>query len=65
MDYKVILYIVFTFISAYGISGINFNYIIKKEKVIEARVLVVIISLSLGYLLTNFTIDFLNLTRIL
>ncbi len=65
MDYKVILYIVFTFISAYGISGINFNNIIKKEKVIEARVLVVIISLSLGYLLTNFTIDFLNLTRIL
>ena len=65
MDYKVILYIVFTFISAYGISGINFNYIIKKEKAIEARVLVVIISLSLGYLLTNFTIDFLNLTRIL
>lgn len=60
MDYKIILYIVFTFVAAFGISGINFNGIIKKDKVIEARVLVVVLSLALGYLLTNFVVDFVN-----
>lgn len=60
MDYKIILYIVFTFVAAFGISGINFNSIIKKDKVIEARVLVVVLSLALGYLLTNFVVDFVN-----
>ena len=38
----------------------NNNAIIKKDKVIEARVLVVILSLSLGYLLTNFVVAFVN-----
>ena len=64
MDYKLILYIVFTFVAAFGLSGINYNTIIKKDKTIEARTLVVVLSLALGYLLTNFAIDFLNLTRI-
>ncbi len=61
MSIKVILYVIFTFISAFAISGINFNGIIKKDKNIEARVLVIILSFALGYLLTNFVIDFLNL----
>lgn len=60
MDYKIILYIVFTFVVAFALSGVNFNAIIKKDKVIEARVLVVILSLSLGYLLTNFVVAFVN-----
>ena len=60
MDYKIILYIVFTFVAAFALSGVNFNAIIKKDKVIEARVLVVILSLSLGYLLTNFVVAFVN-----
>lgn len=64
MDYRLILYIVFTFVAAFGLSGINYNAIIKKDKTIEARTLVVVLSLALGYLLTNFAIDFLNLTRI-
>ena len=58
MNYKVVLYIIFTFIAAYGISGINFNGIIKKDKVIEVRVLVLTLSFALGYLLTNFVVDF-------
>lgn len=58
---KLALYILFSFVSAFAISGINFNGIIKKDKVVEARVLVIILSLSLSYLLTNFVFDFLNL----
>lgn len=61
MQVKIILYVIFTFVSAFGISGINFNGIIKKNKVIEARVLVIILSFAIGYLLTNFVLDFINL----
>ena len=64
MIYKIVLYIVLTFISAYGISGINFNNFFKKDKILESRVLIVSLSLGMGYLLTNFVIDFLNLTNL-
>ncbi len=65
MNYKLILYIVFSFTAAFGLSSINFNNVIKNNKVIEARVLVLVLSIALGYLITNFVIDFLNLTRII
>ncbi len=61
MNAKIILYIVFAFVSAFGITSINFNGIIKKDKIIEVRVLVITLSLALSYLLTNLVMDFLNL----
>ena len=58
---KLLLYIFFTFVSAIGLSGLNFSGIIKSGKVIEAKVLVMVLSFSFGYLLTNFVLDFLNI----
>lgn len=58
---KLILYIFFTFVSAFGLSGVNFNGIIKSGKSLEAKVIVMVLSFSLGYLLTNFVLDFLNI----
>ena len=60
MNYKWILYVVCTFIAAFGLSGINYNGLFKKGKELEARVLVITLSLALGYLLTNYFWDFLN-----
>lgn len=65
MNYKIVLYIIFCFLSAYSLTSLNFNNIIKKNKVIEIRILIIILSIIMGYLLTNFVIDFLNLTRII
>lgn len=65
MNYTVILYIVATFISAYGISGINFNGFIRKGKEKEAKVLAMILSFSFGYLVTQFVLAFLSLTTII
>jgi uncharacterized integral membrane protein (TIGR02327 family) len=48
------------FISIFALSGVNFEKLIKKGKVIEARVLFMLISISLSYLVTNFIWDFLN-----
>mgnify|MGYP004701354917 FL=1 len=58
---KLLLYIFFIFVSAFGLSGINFDGIIKANKTIEAKVLVMVLSFSFGYLLTNFVLDFLNI----
>ncbi|MBS5862007.1 MAG: DUF1146 domain-containing protein [Firmicutes bacterium] len=58
---KLLLYIFFTFVSAFGLSGVNFSGIIKSGKVIESKVLVMVLSFSFGYLLTNFVLDFLNI----
>lgn len=58
---KLLLYIFFTFVSAFGLSGLNFSGIIKSGKVIESKVLVMVLSFSFSYLLTNFVLDFLNI----
>lgn len=61
MNYKIYLYAIFVFLSIYIFSGVNFEKIMKKDKVVEARLLVMSLSFALSYLLTNFVLDFLNL----
>lgn len=60
MELKVYLYVFFTFMSVFIFNGINFNLIMKKNKVIEAKLLVLSLSFVLSYLLTNFVIDFIS-----
>lgn len=61
MNYKIYLYALFFFLSIYIFSGVNFNIIMKKDKIIEARLLVMVLSCVVSYLITNFITDFLNL----
>lgn len=65
MNYKAYIYVVSVLLCAYALSGVNFDNFIKKNKALEARVLVIILSLSLGYLITNFITDFLNVSSII
>lgn len=65
MNFKTYLYVISVLLSAYALSGINYDVIIKKNKAIEVRVLVLILSISLGYLLTNFITDFLDVSSII
>ncbi len=60
MELKVYLYVFFTFMSVFIFNGINFNLFMKKDKVIEAKLLVLSLSFALSYLLTNFVIDFIS-----
>ena len=62
MNYKAIIYVITLFLSLFAISGINFDGFIKKNKALEARILVLLLSVSLSYLLTNFITDFVDLT---
>ena len=61
MNYKIFLYALFLLFSIYVLSGIHFEKIMKRNKEIEARLLVMALSCMMSYLLTNFVWDFLNL----
>lgn len=65
MNYKLLVYVFSIMLCIYAMSAVNFEKIIKKDKVIETRFLVIILSLVLGYLLSNFIFDFLEFSKIL
>jgi len=65
MSIKIYLYIITTMLSAYSLTGINFDKFWKTKKIIEARVFIIILSLIMSYLLTNFIVDFLSNSKIL
>ena len=65
MPFKVYIYVITVLLSTYALSGINFDHIMKKNKPIEARIIVLLLSFISGYLLTNFITDFLTLTKIM
>ena len=46
-------------LSAFALSGINFEKIIRKNRIWETRILVLLLSLVMGYLVTNFVLEFL------
>ncbi len=60
MGINVYLYAFFTLMSIFIFNGINWQVIMKKDKVIEARLLVLCLSFALSYLLTNFVLDFIS-----
>ena len=65
LQIKTYLYVISVLLSAYALSGINYDAFNKKNKAIEARVLVILLSFSLGYLLTNFITDFIDVSSII
>ena len=60
MGSKIYLYVFFTMLSIFVLNGVNFSVIMKKNKVIEAKILVLSLSFALSYLLTNFVMDFVS-----
>lgn len=65
MNLKLYFYVFFVMMSAYALTGVNFDALMKKNKIWEARILVIILSLVIGYLLTNFVYDFFSLSKII
>lgn len=63
-NYKIFIYIVVTLATAFALSGINFNNLFKKERIVEAKIFIILITLSLSYLATNFIINFLEISKI-
>lgn len=62
---KALLYVLFTMLSAYILSSINYKNFFKKNKIWEAKIFVIMLSFIMSYLLTNFVTDFILSSSIL
>ena len=62
---KSILYIVFTFIAIWALDSINITNVFKKNKYYASRVLYLMISISLSYLVVNLFYDFFAYTNVI
>ena len=58
MTIKLILYVITVPLSIWALDSVNINGVFKSNKVIQARILYLLISFSLSYLFTNFLYDF-------
>ncbi len=65
MTIKAILYILSVPCSLYALQSLNFDKFLKSNKVVQARILVLIISLGLSYLAVNFLYDFFVNTKVM
>lgn len=64
MDYKVYLYVFFTFVCIFVFSSLDFSKILRSNKNLEAKILVFILSFAFSYLVTNFIYDFINCSKL-
>lgn len=65
MNVKIFIYLITSLLSAYTLTGINFNKFWNQKKTTEARIFIILLSLIMSYLLTNFIVDFLSSSKIL
>lgn len=65
MNYKLIVYTVSMLASAFAVSSLDLNRLFKKNKVVEANVLAIILIIALAELVSSFIINFLEVSRIL
>ena len=64
MSARAILYVVVTILVIWSLDAININQIFKKNRVIQARVIYLLIAISIIYPVTNFLWDFFLSTKI-
>ena len=62
---KAILYTIFTFVAIWALDSINITNLFKKDRYYASRVLYLMISVSLSYLVVNFLYDFFAYSNIL
>lgn len=61
MNIKIILYVVVLPLSLFALDSLNIENKFKKNKIYQAKLLVLFLSMSLSYLVVNFLYDvFLN-----
>ncbi len=61
---KVYLYAIALFFSIWVLDAVDFNRILKKNKNIQARILYLLISIIMAYVIVNFIWDFYSISKI-
>lgn len=61
MDYRVFIYIIMLFITMFCLSGINYTGFFKTKHELEAKLFILITSLGISYIASQFIINFIEL----
>ena len=64
MSAKYFIYILVGILVIWSFDSLNINSLFKKNRVLQARVLYFMLSLSMTYLVTNFIWDFFTVSKI-
>ncbi len=60
MSYKIYIYAFMLLTTIFALSGINYTGFFKTNHKIEAKVLIVLIAMSISYLASQFIISFIE-----
>ncbi|AZP03249.1 DUF1146 family protein [Jeotgalibaca ciconiae] len=60
---KLISHMLFIFLSFWALKAVRIEKWIRKNHIPEARILYVFLSIALGYLVSSFFLDFLEVSR--
>lgn len=53
-------HVIFIYITWLGMQSINFDYFIRKNRVKEARVLIIFLTIAIGVTVSNFVLDLIQ-----
>lgn len=65
MTIKAILYIITVPCSLYALQSLNYDKFLKPNKIVQARILVLLLSIGVSYLAVNFLYDFFINTKVI
>ncbi len=65
MTIKTILYIILVPFSLLALDSINIQNVFKKNKIFQAKMLYIMLTMALSYLSVNFLYDFFTNSRII
>jgi len=57
---KTVLYIFTLIMSIWAMEGLDLNRLFKQSRVYQARLIYLMLAISISYLVTNFLYDFMN-----
>lgn len=63
MHLKTLLYIIAIPFSIWALDSINITNVFKKNRYVQARILYIMLSVSLSYLVVNFFYDFFSYSK--
>jgi len=56
----IISHILFIYITWIALQGINFEFIVRKDKITEARIVIMFIAIIIGSMVSNFVLDIIR-----
>lgn len=64
MNVRTILYCVIVPITIWALESLNINHLFKKNRYYQSRLVYLLLSLGISYLVVNFFMDFFLSTRV-